>query len=1422
MDVASGEDVAKIKQSLIASNPVKILTQDDVAKHAIIPRFIDDFEVLVAALKATSRDTKSNTASATDKYRTLVVDCLSIWFSRTAQLLQAKLFTTHRDEFSQTLRTRVLSTANCDFFFKYIIDFWIDGNPPLISALKSLFDKFLGLLKIVQGSKDICFMLNKWSDEILKVPSTLKVQYYLIEVLSLEVNMHHILERQPNFIAKSFQLFKTDSLANPIGKCLVNLLINVYKIHFGEDRAKIPHWVQIWIEPLRKSVNMANPATANLIKLYFLAPLLKHTPSEVFIQLFQNVNLSKDDPSLLLLVLRIGEELSIEEEPFHNDRLIPMDTVAELLDVDEFKLAAFELLTYSSKKSKPIQPTVFDVIIEHLTIFFIDSNIESANSFSSTFKKFVLRIRDSAYGLNRTMIKLNKANKFPEEQEQIKLQLQNYQNFLKRLLRLLKRNIIPGVQYQESLLSLDIVQYLISIGLDSNIPAEFVDKQNPIVWPFRMDIITDVTLLQLLLDNLVNRFSDIRQVSKTLLFAANKCETSKKVLDELVDVTSLMARTKQNLPKYQDSETNASLNSFLFGISLDKIKCIEDRVHELRIENQRVKKDPIARSKNVISGHCTVLALYLDALDSEDIPKVVLDPILEQVSAAWEIVKGIMCYDASDSLLPAEYLGSGISDQTVLTYSFKTVKESCALLDVLLTRYPLSDSQLEPLGEHLISQLLNIRHSGAFQAVLPTFKIFCYKCRERIPKRLTNWLDEILKTLETKTQHITRRSGGLPFLVTSIIVTETDKKRPELKTVFDKLLSIISNASEINHQDKLDLPAVNAFNCIKAIFIESKLSHACTAYFPIGLEWSLKYFSSDIWALRNCSLMLFTSLQNRIFGKTGNNIGARLFFTRYNGIKGTLLSILDQSTKTQTDVESTFLVLNLLLRLNQTPGYDGLDVFIPPVTHCLKDVNWKIRELAAKVLASFVDQSHGICINIITNVSLTDQNKLHGHLQVIAHLLGKQMYSSELIPFILSSAHQFVTLNPCYVTVKAYLKNVDTIFKEYRADVTDSQYTEIVAIFGNYFLKKSEKYCIDGSKQLCLAQVASFLLRNEKSQNKMPLCEIALECPFYEVQNAAINYVIEVWDTESLKGTELIGICASLQSLLHSPEVLISLKGNVMKALQKCGQNFGMRDLMQTLKTPRAESYILYAITLLGECVKTYQDARLMLEFLQPYLCDEASESYRSATLTSLINCSKNIKVPQVLLEIHNFLSDDDIDLRETAAAYLNRDVMMLSNWHIAQNFMVTSERFCRQYVGLFREEEVRAYITERIIKFFEKNDIFASKKNFEGLFDVEKDNQYRNDIQQNFQYLDMLKEIDLGSDSSLRTYATSYCTKVIRHISGLQLQDNLSGWTADIDVFSRIVVLRTLLDQENELSELQVLDTVLKEYNAHPLIFEY
>ncbi|KAF8466673.1 putative death-receptor fusion protein-domain-containing protein [Kalaharituber pfeilii] len=611
-----------------------------------------------------------------------------------------------------------------------------------------------------------------------------------------------------------------------------------------------------------------------------------------------------------------------------------------------------------------------------------------------------------------------------------------------------------------------------------------------IQFPFRVTIFDDETkegaqLSRLLLDSIFNSFEDIRseaaEIVKSGLISRNK---GRNIIDSRFLFRCLgrvqrsgRARDADGLGRALEILYEAIVTWGSFTVSRPHDRTVVDRdpsdLSEITLSSpleymqylvntvlrgrflHRIKSGGISEGvkgwaiHGIISGIRLILerkGLYnLISISDESRKsawKLLHKQLIETCFELWEIVGPLLCADAPEGYLPdfddgdeedEEFgIGGDATAQALMSYSWRAIKESSALLSTIIFRAPapeiLSGDDIKKSGELVIEQLANIRHRGAFAAVSPSLIQICQKCFEvpNTQKLPRTWLMENFSLIMTKAVSVTRRSAGIPYLIIGILAAELDQKRPLLFETFARFVNIAkmspkesmlqSKVGEDNGGTKLDLPQVHALNCIKLLFSDSRLGPIVSDLIGPGLEVSVSCFASPIWAIRNGGLMLFTALLNRIFGtrKSRNDYSytaklftTKRFFSKYPAVKDVLLSHLKTgvevlrspsvsllSSSSVPIVEMVYPALSLISRLGVSPGYNGIEAFRPLIIECMRSKVWKVREVAAKAYVSLVSPEE--CIPEIKRLlhvegNQSKQNSLHGSLCTVKCLLERRV-----------------------------------------------------------------------------------------------------------------------------------------------------------------------------------------------------------------------------------------------------------------------------------------------------------------------------------------------------------------------------------------------------------------------------------------------
>ncbi|KAI9264395.1 putative death-receptor fusion protein-domain-containing protein [Phascolomyces articulosus] len=375
----------------------------------------------------------------------------------------------------------------------------------------------------------------------------------------------------------------------------------------------------------------------------------------------------------------------------------------------------------------------------------------------------------------------------------------------------------------------------------------------------------------------------------------------------------------------------------------------------------------------------------------------------------------------------AEDSTSGPKHQVILSCCWRAVKEASALLEVIISRAPIareksgliSTTDLKESGILLRTLLTTIRHRGAFSAVYPAYVSLNTRLLDS-PDSVTadlpaQWLEENIASITSNNISITRRSAGLPLCILAIVSSERSSKKKMLDKTMKKLLELANQEPPPDADQRIDMPQVHAYNIMRTIFMDAKLATAVLGYASDGFSLAISGFSSSSWAIRNCAVMLFSTLLQRTFGakKTKdehsavNKLTGREFFTRYPQLHPYLLEqlkiavdqLLAKSTATSTVHPGLYPILTLLSRLHPSV-MDGANQvtamapFVPLVTSCAVSAIFKTREMAARALVPLIPSSELVqtTIMLLDVPNESTQNEIHGRLLQVQFLLRGHLY----------------------------------------------------------------------------------------------------------------------------------------------------------------------------------------------------------------------------------------------------------------------------------------------------------------------------------------------------------------------------------------------------------------------------------------------
>ena len=378
--------------------------------------------------------------------------------------------------------------------------------------------------------------------------------------------------------------------------------------------------------------------------------------------------------------------------------------------------------------------------------------------------------------------------------------------------------------------------------------------------------------------------------------------------------------------------------------------------------------------------------------------------------AIWILCQPHLCVDSPE--METEGLDDGSSGpKDLLAYAWRALRDSSLLMQAMIEAFPANETLMKSIGDLSFDQLARLRHRGAFSTVAQTFLQCCHKYRSASAtssgKLIETWYSLALKEIEIQADRLTRRSAGIPAMLAALIDPANEgifhSRFNDLTRVATK--SVVG-AETRQPEDKLSLPQVHGLNCLKDIMTSSRFRTLTEPLVVDTLNIASKSMDSEIWAIKNCGLMLMRASIQRLDPETtirsaeadisiGNTSQKRPF-----DIAAQLLGHLTETFMQEARIdpfslslvktEAEFAGLDLLGRLyvRRHERKLAIQLVLGKLSHQL----WHIRAQAARLLPSMIqpEDLSSMLTNVIQQVIDTKSaNQAHGLLFAARNLLER-------------------------------------------------------------------------------------------------------------------------------------------------------------------------------------------------------------------------------------------------------------------------------------------------------------------------------------------------------------------------------------------------------------------------------------------------
>ncbi|KAL2364309.1 hypothetical protein RJZ56_002740 [Blastomyces dermatitidis] len=832
-----------------------------------------------------------------------------------------------------------------------------------------------------------------------------------------------------------------------------------------------------FLYPLFKAIPSGFQSFIRTLPCHDLQPSSCEATTDELIVLFAALQIAKElglvqEGSSGVLTSASGESYIIES-----------GRIGEFLIHSEaaIRLSALSLMITAPSTTKPFSPDSLQVLIKNFPYMHTDSDPQYRGEVFSLIRKLIIRLRGGlsscrkmanlAYGSQSTNQNTPGDDMPGAKHANV---ADAHVQFLRWYVDFLELELQPTMSYQRHISALKTLVLLSQAGLDSRIDPIHLSRlgQDQMSWDCSIEIFRP-SLFRLMGDLLINPFDDVRSTTLMLLNMFPRAHIQ-STLDnggqeyiikgrdsplrlQLVKALERAERVASRTSRADHADAVARLYHIIFDLAscskskssdtggnwYEQKQTIVERLVTI-LEETLYSTDgsfQIAIRETSVHGYISALRYIVSTPEfHSQFPssetgrpywRLYHDRLVLLCQNIWLGVRAILCIDSpegQDEDAADELKGP----KDLLSCSWRALRESSMLLHAILLNLSYSpDSSgtglvrddFNKIGTLSFTQLAELRHRGAFSAVSQTFTACCARCAQSKELGTTDllevWYRDALEIIDAQASKLTRRSAGLPALITGIASSQPDG------SLFRQIMHDTQEIAKLSAPtgaigSDIKLPQVHALNCLKDIFTNTKLGPSTEAYVMPCLRISAECLGSKIWAIRNCGLMLFKALMNRMCrfkagcsaglgGSSGSEPGSRIVFQKYPGLIELLGQLLqdpipneEQETSSQLwelsiKTERVFPALELIGEKVPSFSREEEKLLRNFVFEQFKSPVWGIREHSARIYASLLGHEEipaTVCeLSTVPHGSLS-QNQIHGTALCIRYALQRLWVSS--------------------------------------------------------------------------------------------------------------------------------------------------------------------------------------------------------------------------------------------------------------------------------------------------------------------------------------------------------------------------------------------------------------------------------------------
>lgn len=828
-------------------------------------------------------------------------DALATWLNQACKILDVSNLLLKEIAAEVDLETRnvLYRSMLCD----------LDIGVPIHAPLRNVFAKTLALHTKISSGYDV--ELRLMVKEILKLDYSQKSVYYSLELVRKVTGICIIPECDPDFFSERLSFMQDASIATPLGRLLSGLLLESLPKPASEKEQLtwMDSWQSTMKQTLltANASLITNIMTYLLPEILKPSETIFYGFTESLAA--SSVPASTDQIYLVLQCVRIAKDVNVIQDVSPNTLMrlgLSKNILYDLLLRKDqlLRTTALKVVVSHPKTSTPFPLATYELLRATLSYSFCENDMHYRKEIMDSMRSFLLRFQGSLYN-TRPLLRKARAKHDSVRVTELLNYIEMSESFAQWLVNFLKVNLQPGSGYQATYMSLQTIQLMSGLGWSLSYPAvceKFAafrvttssNKDIGIVLPFVINLY-DKTMNRLLLDHLGDSFDDNRTLALSILRSVPRPMAGLSGPDEV----KLLYETAQRLlrsTRGRDGDGGARVIQFLYqkfvctqdttGFVLtnsnhahvSSIGFIEDILDDINTDVQVASVNLLqASQKHPIHGKLNALQYIFESTDYSSVTteaatsqawKELHSRVLLLSHRTWDVVRQVLCDDSPEGSLPSgiPLLQStslrGSETQEILSFCWRALRQVSTLLRTILTTVPygiekrlIDQEDFTVAGDLFLTWLTEVRHRGAFSAVFVDFVDVCKRLR-RMSKHdpVRNlpqlWLEINIQQLRASSHRkdITRRSGGLPMSIISLLIAEIEinsDSRTMIDYAFKQLLELVNTPLEA-HNDEHS-PQVHALNTLKDIFLESKLASCSVDYIETCFIISIDGFSSRFW-----------------------------------------------------------------------------------------------------------------------------------------------------------------------------------------------------------------------------------------------------------------------------------------------------------------------------------------------------------------------------------------------------------------------------------------------------------------------------------------------------------------------------------------------------------------------------------------------